>query len=124
MKFQAFNPYLPSWEYIPDAEPHVFGDRLYVYGSHDRFDGPLFCMNDYVCWSAPIDDLSQWRFEGTIYKKIRILTIKTLSTAFLLPISRKAQTEDIISITVLTIQAFCRLLSVTPLPVNMNISAM
>ena len=69
MKFQAFNPYLPSWEYIPDAEPHVFGDRLYVYGSHDRFDGPLFCMNDYVCWSAPIDDLSQWRFEGTIYKK-------------------------------------------------------
>ena len=23
---QAFNPYLPSWEYIPDGEPHVFGD--------------------------------------------------------------------------------------------------
>ena len=23
MKFQAFNPHLPSWEYIPDAEPHV-----------------------------------------------------------------------------------------------------
>ena len=28
---QAFNPYLPSWEYIPDGEPHVFGDRVYVY---------------------------------------------------------------------------------------------
>ena len=22
MKGQAFNPYLPSWEYIPDGEPH------------------------------------------------------------------------------------------------------
>ena len=21
---QAFNPYLPSWEYIPDGEPHIF----------------------------------------------------------------------------------------------------
>ena len=24
---QAFNPYLPGWEYTPDGEPHVFGDR-------------------------------------------------------------------------------------------------
>ncbi|MEI3151867.1 MAG: family 43 glycosylhydrolase [Mediterraneibacter faecis] len=37
MKQQVFNPYLPSWEYIPDGEPHVFGDRVYVYGSHDSF---------------------------------------------------------------------------------------
>ena len=29
------NPYLPSWEYIPDGEPRVFGDRIYIYGSHD-----------------------------------------------------------------------------------------
>lgn len=35
MKKQAFNPYMPSWEYVPDGEPHVFGDRVYVYGSHD-----------------------------------------------------------------------------------------
>lgn len=34
-KTPAFNPYLPSWEYIPDGEPYVFGDRVYVYGSHD-----------------------------------------------------------------------------------------
>ena len=27
MKQQVFNPYLPSWEYVPDGEPHVFGDR-------------------------------------------------------------------------------------------------
>lgn len=69
MKNQAYNPYLPSWEYIPDGEPHVFGDRVYVYGSHDKFDGELYCMNDYVCWSAPVTDLSDWRFEGVIYRK-------------------------------------------------------
>ena len=66
---QVFNPYLPLYEYIPDGEPHVFGDRLYVYGSHDRFDGEKFCMNDYVCWSAPVDDLTDWRYEGVIFRK-------------------------------------------------------
>lgn len=68
-KKQGFNPYLPSWEYIPDAEPYVFGDRVYIYGSHDRFNGHVYCLNDYVCWSAPVDDLSDWRYEGVIYKK-------------------------------------------------------
>lgn len=66
---QAFNPYLPSWEYIPDGEPYVFGDRVYVYGSHDYYNGYVFCMGDYVCWSAPIDDLGNWRYEGVIYPK-------------------------------------------------------
>ena len=69
MKKQAFNPYLPSWEYIPDGEPYVFGDRVYVYGSHDYFNGYVFCMGDYVCWSAPVDDLGNWRYEGVIYPK-------------------------------------------------------
>lgn len=64
-----FNPYLPSYEYIPDGEPHVFGERLYIYGSHDRFGGDGYCLNDYVCWSAPLTDLSAWQFEGTIYRK-------------------------------------------------------
>ena len=63
------NPYLPSYEYVPDGEPHVFGDRVYLYGSHDAFDGSSFCLLDYVCWSAPIDDLSDWRYEGVIYKR-------------------------------------------------------
>ena len=66
---QVFNPYLPSWEYVPDGEPHVFGDRVYVYGSHDAFGAPIFCVNDYVCWSAPVNDLTQWRYEGVIYRK-------------------------------------------------------
>ena len=69
MKQQVFNPYLPSWEYIPDGEPYVFGDRVYVYGSHDSFGAPIFCVKDYVCWSAPVTDLSDWRYEGVIYRK-------------------------------------------------------
>ncbi|AGC67885.1 xylosidase/arabinosidase XylA [Thermoclostridium stercorarium subsp. stercorarium DSM 8532] len=69
MRKQRFNPYLPSWEYIPDAEPYVFNGRVYIYGSHDRFNGHAFCLNDYVCWSAPVDDLSEWRYEGVIYRK-------------------------------------------------------
>ncbi len=69
MKKQALNPYLPSYEYVPDGEPHVFGDRLYIYGSHDSFGGKQFCEKDYVCWSAPIDDLSDWKYEGVIYRK-------------------------------------------------------
>ena len=69
MKKEALNPYLPSWEYIPDGEPYVFGDRVYIYGSHDLFDGPTFCLGDYICYSAPIDDLGNWRYEGVIYPK-------------------------------------------------------
>lgn len=69
MKNQAFNPYLPSWEHIPDGEPYVFGDRVYVYGSHDLFNGWVFCQGDYMGWSAPVDDLSAWRCEGVIFPR-------------------------------------------------------
>ena len=69
MKKQGFNPYMPSWEYVPDGEPHVFGDRVYVYGSHDSFNGWVFCQGDYVCYSAPVNDLTDWRYEGVIYPK-------------------------------------------------------
>lgn len=68
MKEQIYNPFLPSWEYIPDIEPRVFGDRLYLYGSHDRFGGRDFCLNDYVGWSAPLDDLSGWQYGGVILR--------------------------------------------------------
>ena len=27
------NPLFPLNEYVPDGEPHVFGDRVYLYGS-------------------------------------------------------------------------------------------
>ena len=68
-KKQVYNPYLPSYEYVPDGEPHVFGGRVYVYGSHDRFDGEMFCLNDYICYSADVKDLTQWKYEGVIFRK-------------------------------------------------------
>ncbi|MCR4791520.1 MAG: family 43 glycosylhydrolase [Lachnospiraceae bacterium] len=66
---QGVNPYLPNWEYIPDGEPYVFGDRVYVYGSHDLLRGETFCLGDYVCWSAPVNDLGNWKYEGVIFPK-------------------------------------------------------
>ncbi|MFA9376367.1 MAG: family 43 glycosylhydrolase [Lachnotalea sp.] len=68
-KKQVFNPYLPSYEYVPDGEPHVFGDRIYLYGSHDRFNGAEFCLNDYICYSADVKDLTNWKYEGVILRK-------------------------------------------------------
>ncbi|MBE5969438.1 MAG: alpha-N-arabinofuranosidase [Lachnospiraceae bacterium] len=66
---QAFNPYLPLNEYVPDAEPHVFGDRIYVYGSHDKTGAKAYCEEDYVVWSADVNNLSEWRCEGISYRK-------------------------------------------------------
>lgn len=65
---QVFNPFLPLNEYIPDGEPHVFGDRVYVYGSHEEAGSDTFCNLDYAVWSAPIDNLKDWKCEGTSYR--------------------------------------------------------
>jgi len=67
------NPYLPLWEHVPDGEPKVFEDpdnpgkyRAYIIGSHDvRFGS--YCGPDIREWSAPVEDLSQWRDEGPIF---------------------------------------------------------
>ena len=66
------NPYLPLWEHIPDGEPYVFEDpdkpghqRVYIYGSHDDLRDE-YCGRDQVVWSAPVEDLSHWRYDGTI----------------------------------------------------------
>ena len=64
-----FNPILPSWEYIPGGQAHVFGDRLYLFGAHDCFAADQPCVHDYVCWWAPVTDLSDWHFEGVMYRK-------------------------------------------------------
>jgi len=69
MRHQAFNPYLPLYEHIPDGEPRFFEGRVYIYGSHDRANGTFFCQEDYVAWSAPADDLGDWRCEGVIYRR-------------------------------------------------------
>lgn len=67
------NPYLPVWEHIPDGEPRVFtynGEkRVYVYGSHDTLRSQ-YCGKDYVVWSAPVDDLTNWRYDGVCYESM------------------------------------------------------
>lgn len=62
------NPYLPSWEYIPDGEPRVFGDRVYVYGSHDRVDCEMFCDFKLKVWSASVHDLGHWTCHGDAFR--------------------------------------------------------
>ena len=70
---QAQNPYLPLWEHLPDGEPRVFEDpdnpgklRAYIIGSHDTHYSE-YCGNDIRMWSAPVEDLTQWRDEGPIF---------------------------------------------------------
>lgn len=70
---QAQNPYLPLWEHLPDGEPRVFEDpdnpgkmRAYIIGSHD-VKNTEYCGPDIRMWSAPVEDLSQWRDEGAIF---------------------------------------------------------
>lgn len=65
---QIYNPYLPLDKCIPDGEPHVFGDRVYLYGSHDEEGGSRFCALDYEVFSAPVEDLTNWRSEGISYR--------------------------------------------------------
>ena len=58
------NPILPLWEYIPDGEPRVFGDRVYLYGSHDRVGADMFCDYRLKIWSASVNDLNHWKCHG------------------------------------------------------------
>jgi len=67
------NPYLPLWEHLPDGEPRVFEDpdqpgkyRAYIIGSHDT-SVDKYCGSDIRMWSAPVDDLTDWRDEGPIF---------------------------------------------------------
>jgi hypothetical protein len=70
---QGQNPYLPLWEHLPDGEPRVFEDpdqpgkfRAYIIGSHD-VTYTAYCGPDIRMWSAPVEDLTQWRDEGPIF---------------------------------------------------------
>ncbi|MGT2667104.1 family 43 glycosylhydrolase [Streptococcus rifensis] len=65
------NPFLPLDEYVPDGEPKLFGERVYIYGSHDRANGSSYCELDYVSWSAPKDDLTNWQYEGVSYRRVQ-----------------------------------------------------
>lgn len=62
------NPILPLWEYIPDGEPRVFGDRIYLYGSHDRPGCAEFCDYKLKVWSAPVTNPGEWVCHGTSFQ--------------------------------------------------------
>ena len=69
----AQNPYLPLWEHLPDGEPRVFEDpdntgrlRAYIVGSHD-VKYTEYCGNDIRIWSAPVENLTDWRDEGPVF---------------------------------------------------------
>ena len=73
LSVSAQNPYLPLWEHLPDGEPRVFEDpdqpgkfRAYIIGSHDT-NYTAYCGSDIRMWSAPVEDLTQWRDEGPIF---------------------------------------------------------
>ena len=70
--WEAQNPILPlTWEmFIADGEPHVFEGRMYLFGSHDNYDGlgedgrVEWCTDNYhVIWS---DDLMHWTDAGEV----------------------------------------------------------
>lgn len=58
------NPILPLWEYVPDGEPRVFGDRVYLYGSHDTPASTDFCDYKLKVWSAALSNLNCWQCHG------------------------------------------------------------
>ena len=45
----------------------MFGDRVYLFGSHDTPGGESFCLEDYEFFSAPLHDLSHWTSRGANY---------------------------------------------------------
>lgn len=66
----GFNPILPPWEHIPDGEPRVFGNRVYLYGSHDNPGSTVFCDTKYRVWSASLDSLNYWYFHGDSFHTV------------------------------------------------------
>ena len=58
MNKHSLNPFLPADICIADGEPHVFGDRIYLFGSHDRPVGTTFREIVYEFCSAALDYLS------------------------------------------------------------------
>ena len=54
MKKQALNPYLPSWEYVPD------GDHMYLMDEFMCMAHMIFTMVMYFVWGITFAGLHQW----------------------------------------------------------------
>ncbi len=58
------NPIIPG-RGVCDPHIHVFGDRAWLFASHDRDPGnPTWLMHDWQIWSSA--DLVEWRHESTV----------------------------------------------------------
>jgi len=94
------NPYLPLWEHLPDGEPRVFEDpdnpgkyRAYIIGSHDvRFTS--YCGPDIRIWSAPVEDLSDWRNDGPVFTYEVSQQWDVMYAPDLVEVKRKDGTKD------------------------------
>ena len=62
------NPIIKD-NYFCDVESHIFNNKIYLYGSHDARNSDRYCPLDYICYSANLNDLSNWHYEGVIYRK-------------------------------------------------------
>lgn len=60
----AANPIIPG-RGVTDPQIHIFGDRAYLYATHDRAaDSGGFTMEDWWVWSS--DNLVEWRLESVL----------------------------------------------------------
>ena len=96
---QICNPYLPLCEYIPDGEPHVFGGRLYIFGSHDR-EMAMNSANWTMSATPPMPvTLRSGGMRALFTERIRIRIIRMAAYAFMRRMSVWDRMEGIISIT-------------------------
>ena len=61
------NPFLPPTACVPDGEAHVFGGRVYLYGSYDIPGDVNYCSHVYHAFSANASDLKHWTDHGEIF---------------------------------------------------------
>jgi len=72
---EAQNPFITD-QYTADPSARVFGDKVYVYPSHDILATPghgrvgWFCMQDYHVFSSP--DLTHWKDHGVIVSEDKV----------------------------------------------------
>jgi hypothetical protein len=78
-KVEAQNPFITN-QYSADPSARVFGDRVYVYPSHDilatKEKGRLgwFCMEDYHAFSS--SNLTDWEDHGVIVSQNTVAWVK------------------------------------------------
>lgn len=71
----ARNP-IVSHIYTADPSAKVFGDRVYVYASHDEDDQSSWAMLDYHVFSS--DDLANWQDHGVVLEAAKLGWVKSL----------------------------------------------